>query len=544
MKKISELLQKGNLTPKERVLLIIADIIKEKKEGKELLSEAEKHALTEGWKPKDNDEVKEYNRYINGWRLIGYAELDAQSIYLKTREKFLGLGIFLRDFEVYPIYREIKQALDELAKIKRVTAKEAIKIINKRGQEKLKKGYNLAQAIYELAFELMDEDSKKKLLEIDDEMEFYSQYLEEEQELAGLYRAKDFETIAERVSKNFYNPHSKEYMSWASYACIPLWEVARRYVKENRLPYKENTEKEDTKLIEARKPTSRDLLISTLVKHAQETKKTVEEIIKTTCLKWINEGLLEKDHPPLAICEPELFNKWVKTKEKAKEVLRELIDKKELETVKNKDGEEIITGDTLYNSNLKYKFITWYKQYVDDYDDDELLITDKKFLSKSTIHLEIARHFFNRLSQIKETEENGKIFLDLKQDKKYKEHTIKDVFLKMRNDFVNAYESLLTFEDLFKKVSKVYEMDLTYKIREYIAECKSDIEFFNNILLQALKGAGLPFSRHFIEDKTKTYKDKGLLIDVKKIDIWKIKPDNEIVRLYYKELTDTLGKEF
>ena len=553
MRNFSKLLQRGNLTPKERVLLMMANSVSKRKEGNGFLTEADITALSEGWTPKNNNEVDEFNRYNNSWRLIGYAELDAQSIYLTARTQFLTLGTLLRDFEIYPIYREIRQALDELAKIRRVDAKEAVEIISRQRQEKLKGGYEFTQAIYELTFELIGKEYQKKLLKIDQDIATERNYLEEEQELAELYQAKDFETIAERVSKNFYNPHSKEYMSFATYACIPLWEVARRYVKENKLPYKEHTEDEDTKLAEAGKPTSRDLLVSTLVEHARKKKETVEEIIKTACLKWIKEGLLEKDHKPLAVCQPEFLTKWIKTKEKAEEVLQELIDKGELST-RGKGEELTLTGDSLYNSNLKYKFITWYKQYVDlyepdlgivegkgeDYFDRELLIANKKFFSKSAIHLKIARQFFNGLSEVKETEENGKIRLDLKKGTR----DTKGVFLKVRNMFVETYESLLTFEDLFKKLSKFYGMDLTHKISQFVAECKEDIELFNSTLLVALRGEGLPFSEHYKEDKTKTYIDKRLLINVKKIDIWKIKPDNEIVELYNKELANTLGEKF
>jgi hypothetical protein len=528
---------------------MMANSVSKRKEGNGFLTEADITALSEGWTPKNNNEVDEFNRYNNSWRLIGYAELDAQSIYLTARTQFLTLGTLLRDFEIYPIYREIRQALDELAKIRRVDAKEAVEIISRQRQEKLKGGYEFTQAIYELTFEFIGKEYQKKLLKLDEEIATERNYLEEEQELAELYQAKDFETIAERMSEICYNRYTKKRLVDTSYACIPLWEVARRYAKENNLPYKENTEDEDIKLARMGKPTSQDILAEILIKHAQDKKTTIEEIIKTACLKWINEGLLEKDHKPLVICEPGLFNKWIKTKEKAKEVLQDLIDKKELE-VKG----EILTGDSLYNSNLKYKFITWYKQYVDlyepdlgivegkgeDYFDRELLIANKKFFSKSAIHLKIARQFFNGLSEVKETEENGKIRLDLKKGTR----DTKGVFLKVRNMFVETYESLLTFEDLFKKLSKFYGMDLTHKISQFVAECKEDIELFNSTLLVALRGEGLPFSEHYKEDKTKTYIDKRLLINVKKIDIWKIKPDNEIVELYNKELANTLGEKF
>jgi hypothetical protein len=471
--------------------------------------------------------------------------MDAQGIYLKARIQFLTLGILLRDFEIYPFYREIRQALDELAKIKRVSAKEAVEIVSRQRQEKLKGGYEFTQAIHELTFELIGKEYQKKLLKIDQDIATERNYLEEEQELAELYQAKDFETIAERVSKNFYNPHSKEYMSFATYACIPLWEVARRYVKENKLPYKEYTEDEDTKLIEARKPTSRDLLVSTLVKHARKKKETVEEIIKTACLKWIKEGLLEKDHKPLAVCKPEFLTKWIKTKEKAEEVLQELIDKGELST-QGKGEELTLTGDSLYNSNLRYKFITWYKQYADlyepemglvkgkgeDYFDRELLITDEQFYSRYNAYIGTAKRFFSFLSIIEETEKDGEIIIDLKKGTP----NIKDFFLKLRSNYIEGYESLLAFEVLFKRLSRVYEQDLTYKISKWIIQSQGMIDSYNHTILEALDNIFAPF---YLQVKKKSYRDKKLFIDTKKI-----KPNGGIERQYSKEFTNILGEDF
>lgn len=551
MKNFSKLLQKGNFTPKERVLLMIADTVSREKEGKEFLTGADITALCgEGWTPKNNFEIREFNRYREGWKTLCSAELDAQTTYLSTLIEYQNMGRYLRDFSLNPIYSEVKEVLNELAKIKRVSAKEAIEIINRQRQEKLKEGYPLTLAIYDLAFELIGKECQKKLLEIYQDIETETSYLEEEQELAGLYQAKDFKTIAERVSKNFYNPHSKEYMSWASYACIPLWEVARRYVKENRLPYKENTEKEDMKLVEARKPTSRDLLISTLVKHAQKKKKTVEEIIKTACLKWIDEGLLEKDHKPLIVCQPELFTKWIESKEKAKEVLQKFIDKGELST-QGKGEELTLTGDSLYHIGTDYKFIREFKERTDfyepdlglvkgkgegenykDYLDRELLITDEQFFSRYTAFIESARRFFSILSVIEETEKSGEIILDLKKGTL----DIKGFFLEIQDKYIKGYESLLAFEDLFKRLSKVYEQDLTYKISKWVIQCEGMIEDYNKTILEALENIEAPIA---LQDKKKSYRDKKLFIDTKKI-----KPNGGIAEGYSKEFTNILGEDF
>ena len=535
MKDFNRLLAKGNFTPKERILLLIANTVKQDTTGKEFLSEADKRALGEGWQPQNNNEVEEYNRFNRGWKMACTAEMDAQTIYLGVKVKFQSAGIMLKDFVFYPFYSEVKKALDELGKIKRVEPKEAMEIINAQRQEKLKSGNTIDEIINQLAYELAGEETKKKLEELYADVDL-STYLDEVQELISLNEKKDFEAIAQKVSKKCYNDYIKQYQLFHNYAGIDLEEIAKRYAKENNLPFIEKPD-EDKEL------DAIEELAKTFTKHAQEKNTTVEAIIKQTCLKWLNEGLLEKDY----VIEKEergLIAKWTESKLKAKEVLQDLINKGELKTGKNEDGTEIITGESLYNSGLDYDFIKDFKSYTNDYNpelglvkgegeeykDKELLITKEKSFSRFKMHLDKATSLLDTLSIVQEKEENGEIVLDIEQGK------IRDYFFNLRNSFISEYEKLLAFEPLFKDLSKTFEMDLTFRINLWINECKEMIDSFNNTLLRALKN-DLPRSPQ--SGKKKHYKDNELFIDKDKI-----KPNNPLVELYRKELTDTLGSDF
>ena len=68
-KNITSILQRGNIKPSDRVKLLVADMASKERDGKTLLTEADKHALSEGWTPKNNEEVREYNRFNEGWKL-------------------------------------------------------------------------------------------------------------------------------------------------------------------------------------------------------------------------------------------------------------------------------------------------------------------------------------------------------------------------------------------------------------------------------------------------------------------------------------------
>jgi hypothetical protein len=585
-KNISRLLQKGNLTPKERHFLRVANLVSKEKTGKTILTEADEYALIDGWQPTNNDEVREFNRYNQAWKTAIFAESDAQTVYLETKLKYQDVRVLLNDFIFNPFYSEVKRALDELETIKRVDAKEAIDIINRQREVKLKRGQDINNVIYRLAFELTDKNTKKKLLELYEDTQFDSQYLDEEQELADLYRKKDFEGIAERVAKIGFDLYLNKDLINLYYACIPIKEIAERYAKENNIPfeecilsdeYKELDEYSRRKELKEKHPeaykkyydedeeiptlpennkTQEELkttekLTEALEKHAQENKTTLQEIIKTACLKWIGEGLLDKDHIPIVIAEPELLNKWIKIKKKAHLTLKGLIDNGTLKTDKASEsgvfmtsGEEIITGESLYNSGLDYAFVEKFKAYVDEYlpnlgivEDDkdkgervdrELLIVDKKFFSRYEYLLSKVRSVLGLLSIVSEEDKDHEIIVDVKSK------GLKALLIDVRDDFVKNYELFLGFEEFFKCLSTAYDMDVSYRVAIWATNLKSLVESFNNTLLDALE-TKLPYST----EKKKHYKSDELFIDTKKI-----KPNRERVEPAFRELSEVFGDAF
>lgn len=542
-KDISRLLQKGNLTAKERHFLHIANLVSKEKTGKAILTEADEYALIKGWQPTTNEEVREYNRYNQAWRTAMFAEMDAQTIYLRAKITYQSMQGLLQSFILNPFYSEVKRALEGLDKIKRVDARQAIDIITRQREEKLKGGQDINYFLQELAFELAGKETQEKLKGL-------YEFLDNLEELITLYDKKNFETIAERVAtrghKSFYN----------NYAGIYPLDIARRYAKENNLPYKEKTDKTDDEdipqpdRVEGELKTIKELG-ETLEEHAQENKTTIKEIIKATCLKMIGEGLLEKGDTAITQEGRELIIKWAENKKKASDTLRGLIEKGTLKTGKaehrgyygGEAGEEIITGESLYNSGLDYAFIKEFKAYVDEYRpemglvkgdgdetiDGELLITIKeKFFSRHKLLLEKAKTRLECLSIVQEKDEGGEIIVEIEDEEP------KKLLTNMRDDFIKNYELLLGFEEFFKRLSKAYDMDLSYRIASWTAELKELVEDYNETLLDALK-TDLPHSTK----KKKRYKDNELFIDTEKI-----KPNRERVEPAFKEVGEKLGEAF
>lgn len=57
-------MQKGNLMSKERVLLLVVDMASREWDGKEILTEADKHALSEGWSQVVRIEARAFVFYL------------------------------------------------------------------------------------------------------------------------------------------------------------------------------------------------------------------------------------------------------------------------------------------------------------------------------------------------------------------------------------------------------------------------------------------------------------------------------------------------
>jgi len=539
-KDFSQLLAKGNFTPKERVLLLVNDIMTRDEKGKGILSEADKHALTEGWTPTSNLEAEEYNRWLNGWKTICFAESDAQTIYLEAKVKKQTLEIVLVQFSFYPAIAEAQKEIERLKGIKKVSIKEAVEITEKQRQKKLDNGLNLEMTITEFAFyELVSPEARDKILNEyhhDDEIWLY---LNEEVELTRLLEAKDFEAIADKVSQCYNQYAAEEYQLWHDYANITAEAIAKRYAKSNNLPFKEITN-EDEGALDAIKD-----LAKTLKKHADENKTTVEAIIKDECLKWLNEGMLDKDFIPMAKQDPGLFKEWTEARQKAEKIIRGLIDEGKLKTKKDEDGELTLTGESIYNSGLDYKFIKDFKEFVDEYNpdlgllydeqgehiDSELLISNKdKTFSRLDMLTDMLEANISGLGILKEMTENGKQVLDIREG-------LKDDVIELRDELTGDYAILLGFAEFFKRASRAYEMDLTFRIELWTNVIKETLEDFNNTLLETLTKTVL--GRLKVKPlEGKIYKDNLF------IDIDAIKPDKERVKQYEADLIKLLGSNF
>jgi len=361
-KNITSILQRGNITPKKRVLLLVADEVSQERDGKALLTEADKHALSEGWTPKDNNEVSEYNLYTEGRKNIAFGELDAQTTYLQATNGFLRASKYTsyiiqkdrHNLKNKSLKNDIaNSAIDNLLKkydidtIKEAIEGDAIKKEITKTDEALNLvlgylGLELDDTIYFYAFELAGEELQRDLLALYPDAKTERGYLEQEETIFNLFTGKN------KLSK-------------------------------------------------------------------------------------------------------EVFKKWLEVKAKATETIQGLIDKDELKTEKRdrvfKNFKGVLGGTLL--------------EETDQTGQDETIKDTKTIITGESLYN--LKGDFNFVKDLREQAEDFKIFGAL-------------VLFLRECSFVKNYATLLGFLELYKRISKVYDIDLTYKIKDYIKKFRDDLE--------------------------------------------------------------------
>jgi hypothetical protein len=502
-KNITALLQRGNIKPSDRVKLLVADMASRERDGKPLLTEADKHALREGWTPKNNEEVREYNRFNEGWKNVAYAEMDAQTTYLQATVNLLRADklvsyiitknrLGLENKDAKEIKEQLKNGVKELKKdydlslIQDVIESEQIKE-HLANEEALKltleyMGLEIGQVIYLYAFELADETLREDLLALYPEANTERGYLEQEEIIYNLFKDKeklnqsDKEKLAELITDECFNEYSGYWRFDGYFASLPLFELLGKWaVYYNEMPKKpedlykhfkgEPYESESEEVADCFNAIKE--LTPKLINYAEKHNTTPRELLKETIIKWLDDGLFAKDFTPLfrsedkATCNKrgtkethkEVFKKWLEVKAKATETIRGLIDKGELKTAqKTRTFQVKNLVDSMLGKDTKEP-----KQ-----DTPERAVKE----TKTIITGESLYNFkgdFTFAKDFKEQAEDIKIIWAL-------------VLFLRKCRFVKDYSTLLAFELLFKELSKTFETDLTYSIKKWLESFKSELE--------------------------------------------------------------------
>lgn len=575
-KNITSILQRGNIKPSDRVKLLVADMASKERDGKTLLTEADKHALSEGWTPKNNEEVREYNRFNEGWKNVAYAEMDAQTTYLQATNSFLRASKYIS----YTIQKNRHDLKDKT--IKSSIADKAIEGILKKEDEakalNLVLGYlglELDYTIYLYAFELAGEQLQKDLLALYPDAKTERDYLEQEEIIYNLFNGKDKlsqtdkEKLAELIADKCFIKYAKEWRFDGYFANLPLFELLGKWA----FYYKEMPKKPEDLLKHLEKEKYADegeevadlfnsikkALTPKLTAYAEKHNTTIRELLKDTIIKWLDDGLFIKDFTPLYLSEDkatineqdtklthkELFKKWLDVKTKATETIQGLIDNGELKTAKrtrefknlfkliNKELDKDRADRTLQENIKKHplyniKNLNINAVIVEETGQDEIITETKTIITGESLYN--LKGDFNFVKDLREQAEDFKLLGAL-------------VLFLRECRFVKDYSTLLAFELLFKELSKTFETDLTYSVKKWIISFREDLELLkleflmlgDDIMQANYKGDRVYYlSESYIED-----------LMTMPFDPDKIKPDMDgKIKVYAGKIKDILQDDF
>ena len=496
----------GNMSPKERVLLWVHNTVHKDKTGKEILTPAERHAIVEGWKPDNNEQVQEYNRYNNGWILEGGARLDAQTAYLNSMMAILQAGRLV-DYAMWTECSDTGEGFLERLRTMDlgVDEEDALDLVLRNC------GLEFNHVVHRCAFLNLSDAVQKDLLTLDPDAKTERQYLEHEEILATLFNGKKHltleakEQLADLIIESLRNKYADifakkemkpaEWFFRGYFAELPALEVAKKCAKDNGIQYQDDENLEDT-------------LLERIRSHAAKHTTTVRDMLRASILRWLNEGLFTEEYSPIwnsgikatrndadtKLPHKDIFEAWLKAKVEATTTLQTLINENKLKVEnreKNffgyKEPMRIITGESLQTLEGDYLFADDFRKQANDLVPLALLV----------LHLR-------------------------------------------ERDLTEEYATLLAFADIYKKLSRVYEIELGYKVAAHLAEVKKRLESMNTELQYIEDKLTLAMYRHReITFLVEVFMD-DLLINIDEVE----PGTGETETHYAAEFKKLLGNEF
>ncbi len=563
MKNLHTMLGNGNLTPRERFILLIQNDVRHALTGKEVLTPADKVSL-EHWRAHTDAEAREWNQLNDGWRYSGRMGLEAELYFTDAQAAHLQTRHIIMEFIRYPIHREIRKLVEGIKSVKKVSAKEAVEIVEKQRTAKLQEGMDFDYATYRLAFERMSKKDRDQLEELYPDVKTDYQYLDEEEVIANLLQGKDTLTegakiqLAELIAARSYNMFAKQPQLFRYFACIPLAEVMRHFLQTRGVlvggkPLAQNQESDDED------EATTEQLLQAAQQYAQEHGTTIEAMLKEGYIHWYDtEGF---EYLPLAVSShKKLFDRWLKTKANARAQLQGLVDAGVLR-VRTPAAEEkiieiysdcVITGESLYAFDTDMEFVQNFKERVDTYDpnlglvyadtdpektghnlDQELLICstngrgEPDIFSCYGMSLQFLEKMHEHVVFLKEEHKGGKSYI------RFKNKEVEKMFRESRDSFIDGYAKLLAHKELLRKLSTIYEADVGFRVDTLLTRLDALIETHNDALRSAQGPVLYKHTRTMDEGKILAEIDKDLFINKSAIV-----PDQSVIEEHTAKLKE------
>lgn len=372
MKNLANILRKSNLSPKERIITIIQNEIYKDKNGKGILSESELYSLTEGWKPKDSYEVKEYNRYLKAFELEKSMRLDARMFAYRS-ENFLLRSHILIDYTMY-----LENTLEDFKKNETVNRyvpqEEIINFIAKNtyiGYEKL---------VHIFTFNKLPKNIRDDLILLDEYASYDSRYLEDEVFLFNMFKelkplsTQNKDILVEHIFSRMYHEGFRKIKNGSEkdgfllhhfFAELPLVKVFEKWAEYAHI----NLDEQNI--------SNENYLLNKFEEYSKDKNQTMEMVVKDILSRWIDDGLFVSEYTPLffsnrnntwngntKLTHKEIFIKWYTELQKTETFMNRLvsggdieikfIDKEILDTT---EKVKVVTGQSIYKCKADIDFV-------------------------------------------------------------------------------------------------------------------------------------------------------------------------------------------
>ncbi len=330
MKDLTKIIQKGNLTPRERALLVIRHDAHLLKTGETLLNEADLIALT-SWRPQNNYEVEQYNKIMSLWDLYQKLQIDMQTCYLTTQLALSRLEhsasmVYYRSDSFKPSRPKFNSSLflEDDAEFRAFFLEHS--------------GYEYDRLVHLCTFYSLPEDIQKDVIRLDPYVTSDHKYFLEEEQIARIIGNKKNLTVenVDTLTKTIINsipwghelrlPNAKisfkEVIFNLHFAGYPLMEFGRRLASRYNLTYKNEDELRDN------------------LSEIDDLEYKLEKVVRDA----ISDGSFFEEFTPLCMSSDhlthggktvlphdELMKRWIKAKDSVIKTIERYINSGDLE---------------------------------------------------------------------------------------------------------------------------------------------------------------------------------------------------------------------
>ena len=275
MKNLTDIIRTGEMTPKERFLLLVQDDVTREKTGKHVLTDSDRYAISSGWKPKNNFEVKEYNQYCEAWRLEGTLRTTLQIHFLDTQNKLLRSSKIV-DFA---LWNEFKRFNDFQTRFE-IDNEGALSTILRHS------GLVYDRVVYGLTFQNLSEEVREDILTLYPDAKTEIDYINEEAILYEYF--KDNKTLNDQdiqnLASDMINQIPWDYIDFlikrerdifdmlfkGYFAGLPLLQIVKKWADINGISY---ADEKELKLIISKEKNLKNIFKETIIKYLEELKK-------------------------------------------------------------------------------------------------------------------------------------------------------------------------------------------------------------------------------------------------------------------------------